>query len=168
MAQGDCFLKLVGSRIGVVKGESSDPDFPGHIVISAWAWGMQSPSDLATGRATGKVQARTIDFSCNVDLSYPALLSMLVTNDVIKTATLDMRRAGGAGVSAKSLKYLSINLKKARLVSVAISHSPSELIPVVRGSLTFEEVEVNYVTQGSHGGAGGGTTSFAWQIADQA
>jgi type VI protein secretion system component Hcp len=166
MAQGDCFLKLVASRAGAIKGESSDPDFPTYIAIAAWSWGLVAPSSGVN--ATGKVQARSIDFSCVVDSSYPAMLSVLVTNDVIKTATLEMRRAGGAGTNAKAHNYLSINLKKARLVSVSISHSASEIIPMVRGSLVFEEVTVDYRTQGSHGGAGGGASSFNWQIADQA
>ena len=167
MAQGDCFLKLVASRAGAIKGESSDPDFLTYIVISAWTWGLQAPTD-GFNRATGKTQARSIDFSCLVDSSYPAMLSVLVTNDVIKTATLEMRRAGGAGANAKAHNYMSINLKKARLVSLAISHSASEIIPVVRGSLVFEEVMADYRVQGSHGGAGGGASSFNWQISDQA
>lgn len=166
MAQGDCFLKLVASRAGAIKGESTDPDFLGYIALVAWSWGLQAPNDGVA--RTGKTQARSIDFSCFIDSAYPALLSILVTNDLIKTATLEMRRAGGAGSTAKAQNFLSINLKKARLVSLAISHSPSELIPMVRGSLIFEEVNVDYRSQGSHGGSGGGASSFNWQISDQA
>jgi type VI protein secretion system component Hcp len=165
MAQGDCFLKLVASRAGAIKGESTDPEYPSYIALASWSWGLQAPNDGVA--RTGKTQARSIDFSCLIDSSYPAMLSILVTNDVIKTATLEMRRAGGAGPTAKAHNYLSINLKKARLVSLAISHSPSEIIPVVRGSLVFEEVTVDYRAQGSHGGAGGGASSFTWQISDQ-
>jgi type VI protein secretion system component Hcp len=166
MSQSDCFLKLVASKSGVVKGESGDTDFPNHIALTAWSWGVQAPFDGFS--RTGKSQARSLEFSCVIDSSYPALLSILVTNDSIKTATLEMRRAGGAGGNAKAHNFLSINLKRARLASVQISHSAAELIPVVRGTLVFEEIAVDYRSQGIHGAMGGGASTFTWQISDQA
>jgi type VI secretion system secreted protein Hcp len=161
MSQSDCFLKIVTTRAGALKGESQDSDLAGWIALNEWSWGAESSQSLV---ASGRTQARSFDFSCTIDGATPAMFSTLVTNDVVKVATLNMRRAGGGKIGPKSQNFLTIELKKARLTSLCLSHSAGELLPVVRGSLYFEEIELVYKPQGSDGGSSMGASSFQWQI----
>lgn len=158
-------MKLVGKRQGFIKGEAQDPEFPGYLALEGWSWGVHA--SLQGTHASGRAQARSLDFTCAVDSATPALFSALVTNEELKTATIEMRRAGvGKGGQSGGQNFLTITMKKAHVGAVDVVHSAENLIPVVRGSLVFEEVEVNYRAQASHGGSSGGSSSFSWTILD--
>ncbi len=167
MAQGDCFLKLVASRTGVIKAETIDPQFAGYIAVTAFNWGLQTPLEAGGFRATGRTAARAFEFVCHVDSAYPALVSALTTNDSFKSATLEMRRAGGGTAGSKPQHFLTISFTKARLSSLQISHSLAELIPVIRASLVFEEIDISYRSQGKDGADSGGSFAVNWAIANQ-
>jgi type VI secretion system Hcp family effector len=168
VALGDCFLKLVSARAGLIKAETVDPQFGGYIAVTAFNWGLQTPLESGGFRSTGRTAARAFEFVCNVDSAYPALVSALATNDSFKSAVLEMRRAGGGTTASKPQHFLTISFAKARLSSVQISHSLSELIPVIRASLVFEEIEITYRSQGKDGADSGGGYTVNWSIADQA
>ncbi|MCX7249924.1 MAG: type VI secretion system tube protein Hcp, partial [Burkholderiales bacterium] len=53
MAQRDIFLRIEGSRQGLLRGESQDASHPGEIDVMSWSWGMDSPGD-AFGLPTGR------------------------------------------------------------------------------------------------------------------
>ncbi len=167
MAQGDCFLKLVSTRTGVIKAETVDQQFGGYISVTAFNWGLQTPIEAGGFRSTGRTAARAFEFVCNVDTAYPALVSALTSNDSFKSAVLEMRRAGGTAAGAKPQHFLTISFTKARLSSVQISHSLAELIPVIRASLVFEEIEITYRSQGKDGADSGGSFAVNWAIANQ-
>jgi type VI protein secretion system component Hcp len=160
MSQGDCFLKIVASKSGVVKGESADPDFPGYIQLLSWSWGAQTTTG---GNGKSRAQSQALSFTCNTDSSYAALISILITNDEIKTATLQMRRSGGP----KSQNYLTKTFKKAKLESINVGFNDTQLIPVASISMSFEEIEVEYRPQAEHGGSAGGASRINWQISDR-
>jgi type VI protein secretion system component Hcp len=165
MSLGDCFLKIVATKAGVIKGESADPEFPSYIPITAWTWGVRSAQDA--GRS-GKAQSKSFDFVCGVDTSFAALVSLAVSNDLIKVATLENRRAGGANKTvAKAQKFLTMTFKNARLTNVDVNHSEADLIPKVRGSMIFEVMEIDYTAQAEHGGHASGSSSYTWQIAEK-
>jgi type VI secretion system Hcp family effector len=167
VAQGDCFLKLVSTRAGVIKAETIDQQFGGYIAVTAFNWGLQTPVEAGGFRSTGRTAARAFEFVCNVDTAYPALVSALANNDSFKTAVLEMRRAGGGTVSTKPQHFMTISFTKARLSSLQISHSLAELIPVIRASLVFETIEITYRSQGKDGADSGGGNTVSWSIADQ-
>lgn len=163
-SHGDCFLKIVSTRAGAIKGETEDPDYPSQLALSSWSWGVNSSQGLVSN---GKPQGRSLDFTCLVDSACTALFSALVTNDRLKTVTLEMRRAGGAAAGAKAQRFLKIELIKARLSSLDLGFSESQLVPIMRGSLFFETIEMTYSAQGRHGSDGSGASTFRWDISDE-
>lgn len=160
MAVTDCFFKVVTAKAGAIKGESTDPDFPSWIALSGWGWGLSS-SGSSTGK--GKSQGKSFDFTYAADSSGPAMFSTLATNDKIKTATMEIRRAGGASAQ----RYMKIELKNAKLTSLVIEQGDALLMPKIVGSMTFEEIEISYAAQSAQGGSGGGASTFRWIISDE-
>ena len=53
-SQADMFLKVEGSRMGPVKGESQDEKHKGEIDVLGWSWGMQAQTAMGGGGISGK------------------------------------------------------------------------------------------------------------------
>lgn len=154
MSQGDMFLKIEGARQGPIKGDSSDAQHPGEIVVLGWDWGMDV-SAAAFGSATARTTLKELVVRKGVDSASTALMSALRSNEALKKVTLTVRKADGA----RSLDYLKIVIEKARVMSHTIG-SIEDGSPVLREELriAFFKVNVQYQLQLAGGGAGGATT----------
>jgi type VI secretion system secreted protein Hcp len=85
-----------------------------------------------------------------------ALMIALRNNELIKTAVLTVRKAGGK----EPVEYLKITLAKARVTSLAVQ-SGDDSDPAVlteEFSFAFEKITVDYTPQGTEGSGGGGMT----------
>jgi type VI secretion system secreted protein Hcp len=166
MASGDMFIKIEGARSGVFKGESRDPAHLDEIQLVAWSWGMEgnaSATVSAGGRAAGanQVSVRELEIVKRVDSATTALMSALRSNEVLKTVTLSVRKAGGAS----PVEYLKIILEKGRVRSVDLEtglHGSEELIGE-RVRISFQRITVEYRPQQAQGG-GGGASSFTTEL----
>ncbi|MDD2730227.1 type VI secretion system tube protein Hcp [Malikia sp.] len=159
MAQRDMFLRIEGSRQGLVRGESLDKSHLGEIDVMSWSWGMDSPGD-AFGLPTGRTNMELLRVSKRVDSATTALMSALRNNEVIRRAVLTVRKAGD-----EALAYLTITVENARLVHQRVmggEGADSSILSEELG-LSFQKVTVEYVPQIKTGG-GRGTNSFETTI----
>lgn len=155
MSSGDCFI-----LIDQIRGEAEDPDFAGNIQVSGWRWGMSSEvQGGAAGLPGRRADVQLLEFLHTVDSASPGLMARLVSNAILSKAVLSMRRAGG-----KAQVYLTITLKKVRVASVELLHDESNLVPVERVRLAFQEVQVDYVPQDISGRDATGRKTFAYQL----
>jgi type VI secretion system secreted protein Hcp len=149
MAIGDMFLKVESARQGVIKGESADDAHPAEIEVVNWSWGMRSQSALAGAGASSKATLDELRVIKRVDSASTALMSAMRSNDLIKKATLTVRKAGSA-----PLEYVKIILQSARITELTVESEGVELVE--RLSIAFQRISVEYTPQGPDGLARGG------------
>jgi len=107
------FLKVKGAKRGDISGEAQDQTHKNEIEVLAWSWGMQGKSSLGGGGATGKATMRELRITKRIDKSSTALMSALRTNEVIKEATLTLRKIGKT-----PLEYLKIKIEDGRVMAI--------------------------------------------------
>jgi type VI secretion system secreted protein Hcp len=151
----DCFIKLDG-----INGESSDLEFKDHIQVESWGWSIRQHVDANWDRAsTRRAEVSNLVFSHQVDLASPALWSRCARNDVLPSASLVMRRAGGT-----AQKYLFVKLKNVRVLGVSMNHDASNVIPLERVELACEHVEYEYAPQSARGSDRSGRSTFSMNL----
>src|SRR5437763_14068669 len=96
----DMYLEIVTKKGGKIKGESKSAACPDQIEVTKFEIGVSSPSD-GEGQATGRVSFDHAKFDFPTSIASTPLFHTLCTNDVIKTATLTVRKSGG-GPGAES------------------------------------------------------------------
>lgn len=155
MGLADMFLKIEGAKQGVIKGESKDTSHKEEVDVVTWSWGMQSHASIQSGLPSGKTSITELVVTKRMDKASTAIMSSLRNNEVIKKATLTVRKAG-----QKPLENLKIVLEKARIVSFAATGATAEGGPEVKEtiSLAFKKISVQYTPQGDDGQALGGTS----------
>lgn len=151
MAQRDIFLRIEGSRQGLLRGESQDPSHPGEIDVLSWSWGMDSPGD-AFGLPTGRTNVELLRLTKRVDSASTALMSALRANELIRKAVLTVRKAGG-----DPLAYFTLTIENARLVQQRLRGGEGEDSAILTEelALSFQKVRVEYLPQLRTGGATG-------------
>jgi len=160
MGLGDMFLKIEGAKQGVIKGESKDASHKEEIDVVTWSWGMQSHASIQAGLSSGKTSISELVVTKRTDKASTAIMASLRNNEVIKKATLTVRKAGQS-----PLEYLKIVLEQARIVSFAANGGSAEGGPEIKETvgLAFKKISVQYTPQGDDGQAMGGT-SFETEI----
>lgn len=151
------FFKATAQRSGEVAGETNDKAFPNQIDIVDWSWGMSAPTAIGGARA-GRVTLNELRLVKRADKSSTALMSVMNTNDVLTTATLTVRKAGGSA----PLPYFVVKLKQARINAYSVhSQIGEDGSPVLMENLalTFREITIEYTPQAGTG-LGGGASSF--------
>jgi type VI secretion system secreted protein Hcp len=148
MAIGDMFLKVETSRQGVVKGESSDEKHKTEIDVVSWSWGMRANSDMSGAGASSKATLDELRVTKKIDSATTALMASMRSNELIKKATLTVRKAGG-----DPLEYLKITLQSARITDLSVETQNAEVVE--RLSFSFQKINVEYVPQGADGQARG-------------
>ena len=156
MATGDMFIKIEGGRMGPIKGESTDLSHLDEIQIKSWTWGMRgnaSASIAAAGKAgSNQISVNELVFTKAVDSATTGLMSALRSNETIKKAVLTVRKAGGSS----PVEYFKITLEKARICSVDLRASDTEVHQVVEEvSIGFQKISVDYMPQDAGGGKRG-------------
>lgn len=151
---GDIFLKLSGQRQGWIKGESLDSDHQDEIEILNWNWGLVTSHDM-TGSGKSKRTFREMRLRKRVDVATTRLMNALSAHEIIKEATLSVRKAG-----LKQWDYFIVTMEKGYVTSVdtesVMRDGVAELHDVV--TLTFSKVHVAYMPQGSDGMLRGAST----------
>ena len=155
MARCDMFLKAEGAKQGPIKGESRDPSHPDEIEVVSWSWGMEAHTSIQSGLPAGKTSVKELRIRKRADKASTAILSSLRNNEIIKKATLIVRKAGETPV-----EYLKITLEQARIVSFSTTGGSADGDPEVLEDvgIAFKKITVDYTPQGPDGQARGGTT----------
>src|SRR4051794_36802279 len=151
MARGDMFLKVETARQGVIRGESRDSAHPNEIDIVSWSWGMRAETPMSAAGDATKATLEQLDVTKRVDSASTALMAATRNNDLIKKATLTVRKAGG-----DSLTYFKITIQEARITGLNVESNDDELLE--RVTLAFKKINVEYTPQGDDGRARGGMT----------
>lgn len=155
------FLFVQGAKQGIIKGESEDATHVDEIEVLAWNWGMQAKG--ATGGGTvagGRTTIHELKVKKKVDRASTALMAVLRNNEPLTSVKLTMRKAGKT-----ALEFLKITLKQARLTSLEIDAGdpPGSVSMLESIAFSFNEIEVEYKSQGKDG-QGKGSTLFADQF----
>jgi len=160
MALGDMFLKIEGTKQGPIKGESTDASHKDEIDVLSWSWGMQASTSIQSGLQAGKTSISELVVTKRADKASTALMISLRNNEILKKATLTVRKAG-----QNPLEYLKIVLEQARIVSFSTTGGSAEGGPEVKETvaLAFKKISVQYVPQGADGQAQG-STSFETEL----
>lgn len=152
---GDMFLKVKGAKHGEINGEAQDQKHKNEIEVLAWSWGMQGKASLGGGMATGKATMRELRITKRVDKSSTALMSALRSNELIKEATLTLRKIGKT-----PLEYLTIKIEEGRVMAIDLDAGDASGSPALleRVSLSFNKISIEYTPQGADGMPQGATT----------
>lgn len=157
MSRSDMFLKATGQRTGEIVGEANDKRFTNQIEVVDWSWGMTAPTAVG-GQRTGRVLMGELKIIKRVDKSSTALMAVMNTNELLTTAVLSVRKAGGGS----PLPYFIVTLSGARINAYEVqSDVGSDGGPTLTEhlSLSFKSVTIDYTLQGATGG-GQGASSF--------
>jgi len=156
MAIGDMFLKVETARQGVVKGESADAKHTNEIDVVGWAWGMRAQTGMSASGDASKATLNELDIVKRVDSASTGLMAAMRNNELIKKATLTVRKAGG-----DPLEYFRITIQNARITALDLQTSESEVNEKL--SFAFKRINAEYTPQGKDGQARG-SMSFETEI----
>jgi type VI secretion system secreted protein Hcp len=157
---GDMFLKVVGQKAGLIKGESQDDAHKDEIDIAGWSWGMQTSTGLAGAGATGKAAIRELHVVKQVDSASCALMAALRNNEMIKEALLTVRKAGQT-----QQEFFKIRIQSARIASMDVRTGEGSSPGLVESlSFAFQKITVEYRKQDDKGQALG-TMMFETDVA---
>jgi len=161
MARSDMFLKATGQRTGEIQGESNDKGFPNQIDVLDWSWGMSAPSSVG-GQRAGRTLMKEVRIIKRVDKASTSLMSVMSTNETLKSAVLSVRKAGGAS----PLAYFTMTLEQARVAAYDVECAVDDNgAPMLRESLSlaFRRITVDHVVQSEQGASRGGS-SFSGDV----
>lgn len=158
MAQGDMFLRVEGSKQGLIKGEASDAAHSSEIDLLSWSWGMDG-SVGAFGQSTARTTLQELVVHKRVDTASTALMSALRNNEIIKKAVLTARKAGGDG----PLEYFRMTMEKARITAIRVDGQDGSPELHEQVHLAFWKVQIEYLPQDRTGGSRG-THSFEAEV----
>ena len=155
LGAGDMFFKVKGAKHGDINGEAQDQKHKNEIEVLSWSWGMQGKPSLGGGSASGKATMRELRIVKKVDKASTALMSALRTNELIKEATLTLRKIG-----TSKLEYFKIKIEDGRVMSLDVEAGDKDGKPALyeRVSFSFNKISVEYTPQGSDGMPQGSTT----------
>jgi type VI secretion system secreted protein Hcp len=154
MSNVDMFMKITGTKQGVIKGESSDSKHPGEIEVESFSWDVSQPhsvSGSSAGMATGRRQLGKFTFSMKSQVATPHLLSAICDGEHLKTVVLTCRKAGGL-----QQEYMKWTLSTAMVVSVKTGCIVGEdVVPHDEVELMFQKISLDYKEQKPDGTLGG-------------
>jgi type VI secretion system secreted protein Hcp len=153
----DIFMKIDG-----VDGESQDDKHKKDIDVLAWSWGMSNSgsAQVGGGGGAGKVNVQDLSFTKWVDSSTPKLVLACCNGTHYDTATLVVRKAGGAN----PVEYIKIKLSEVLITSLSTGGSGGEDRLTENVTLNFAKFNLDYVPQDSKGAAGTAIPA-GWDIA---
>ncbi len=84
----NAYLKITGSKQGLIKGSCIQKGKEGLIEVIAFEHEIISPRDVATGQATGKRQHQPLVVTKELDKSTTALIQALIQNETLPSFEL--------------------------------------------------------------------------------
>lgn len=139
---GAIFLMLDG-----IKGEATDEAHEEEIVVHGYNWGMNNPTAMGAGTASGKVNVQELSIMKQMDKSSPALTEHCCLGKVVPKGALTVQRAGEDKVQA-----LVIELENIFVTSVSTDDSAnSGSLPMEQIVLSFKQFKYKYTGQDAAG-----------------
>ncbi len=141
------YLSVRAARQGQFKGESPQAKRKDWIPILAFAMGVESPRDAATGEAAGKRQYKPVRITKEWGAASPQALTACATNEVLTSVALEFTRSSK---DAEEYVYQTVTLTNSTLTRVVrVKGKPaladdvlsSDLRPEHSGSVDSHEIE---------------------------
>ena len=111
------YLTVEGAKQGKFKGDVTSKSKPNTIRCWYYGYAINTTHDSSSGMATGKRQHAPIVIHKTINNSSPQFMQALITNEVLKTVTIELRTPTKA--------YYTITLQDATISS--IQHSVPEI-----------------------------------------
>lgn len=109
------YLTLVGSKQGILSGESADAGYKDAIIVLGFKFSSSLPFDESTGLLTGAQKHEPLTIIKKIDSASPLLLQAFASNESMKKFELNLVRINSAG---KPETYYRIELKNALIVEL--------------------------------------------------
>lgn len=144
----DAYLHLEG-----VKGDATDSDHVGHIMVGSFNFEAASPAQKGQGGGQSAGKVRISDFSVTkfTDSASPKLFQACCDGTHFKKAVLHVRKSGGK----KSIDYLQYKFTELFVTDFKWAVEHNEETPTEHLSFSFASVEITYTPQNSDGNKGG-------------
>lgn len=143
----DTYLDIEG-----VAGESTATGFEGKIEIYSFSWGASNPTNVSSGKqglAASKVSISSFNVMKKTEKSSTTLFSACCAGDHFNSATVTMRKAGGA---AGQKGFLIYKFTDVMVESIQWSGSSGgDDTPTESVSLAFAKVAIEYWQQSKDG-----------------
>ena len=158
----DGFLKLGDGT--AARGDATDAKHPREIILLSFAVSASNPTagGATTGPGDGRGQVSTFKITKPVDAASPVLFQTCCAGTSFPTATVTVRRAGGAA----PLEFLVYTFTKVYVskVTTACPVLGGDHMPVEEVELSFASIHQKYVPQRPDG-AGGSPIEGGWDVA---
>ncbi len=158
----DIFVKIKGTKQGVIKGESMDSKHAGEIDAYSYTWDIVQPTDKGgSGLASGKRQLGVFKFLMDTQSATPKLFSAAASGEVLTEVTVTCRKAG-----KDQQEYLVWTLTNGMITRIDTGYlGHGDVTPHDQVSMTFRTITMTYKEQQASGTLGGAITfTDAWQI----
>ncbi|PSJ57001.1 Hcp family type VI secretion system effector [Kumtagia ephedrae] len=142
MAQ-DMFIK-----IGTLKGEAQDDQFPAWVDVLAWSLGgaQSGTAHQGGGMGGGKVSLQDFSFTKYTDVLSPKIWGHMCDGKHFPTVEFKARKAGG-----KPFVYLEIKMEDAIVTSVSTGGSGGEDRTTENVTFNFKKYTIKYNQQSKRG-----------------
>jgi type VI secretion system secreted protein Hcp len=147
-------IQVTGTKTGKYPGEGIQKSAQQNwIPVLAFGMGVQSPRDIATGRASGKRQWAAVVVTKEWGGTSPLALNSLVTNEVLTTVTIEFTKTKDSG---EEYTYQTVKLTNATLANIkrytddpddsdtsSRHQSATDTMEIEDWSFTFQQIEVS-------------------------
>lgn len=141
-AAPDFFIKLNGVKQGLLKGESLAAKRTGWTEGLAFGYDVSSPTDPATGQATGRAQYGLVSFVKAWGAASPQLFQAATTNEILKEVIFEFTTTTLEGTDQVFYRVTLSNARVTRFRQFRTLLDPDELDSV---SLAYQTIQVESV-----------------------
>jgi type VI secretion system secreted protein Hcp len=143
---GEFYVAIEGKQQGQFKGDNKRRERKDAIVGLSFSYEIRSPSDPATGLASGKRQHSPVTITKEWGAATPQLFQALVENESLRTVVCEFVRATEEG---REEIYQTVKLSNARVSAIrqytgAVSGA-AERTELEDVSFTFARIEISNV-----------------------
>lgn len=142
----NAYLKITGSKQGIIKGSCIQKGKEGLIEVIAFDHQITSPRDAATGQASGKRQHQPLVVTKELDKSTTALIQALIQNETLISFELKFfapNKLGTAGGQGAEFNHFTIRLKNASVAGIK-TIMPNNKNPELSKYAEYEECAFVY------------------------
>ena len=134
------FVKAVGQRSGQLAGSVSAPKYKGWIRAHSFSWGLDTPTDPASGLPAGRRAHRNLTIVL-ADAPASALLATAeATNETLTSVILAIDGPGASG-TGKTVRALTIKLTNAHITSFAVTGADPDSAPHEQITIAYQKIE---------------------------
>ena len=143
-AELNAYLSVKGQKQGDIKGSVTQKGREGRIMVIAMDHTVMSPTDPASGLATGRTMHKPLTIIKEIDRSSPLLHNALSSNENLTDVVLEFWQPPKVGTgSGAEVQYYTIALKNARVTGIH-QVMPNNKNPDLARYAAYEEVAFTY------------------------